>query len=96
MKFSCHYHYVILLDIATVHSDILCNRMIPHALYVHSQPSCSVTYVYINAQMVIIMLNAIFLGLLMIINEYLMILLILMILIVLNSLHRRFLYVIWR
>ena len=38
--------------------------------------------------MVIIMLNEIFLGLLMTITEYLMILLILMILIVVNSLHR--------
>ena len=62
--------------------------MIPHALYVHSQPSCSIIYVYINAQMVIIMLNEIFLGLLMIITEYFMILLILMILIFVNSLHR--------
>ena len=44
--------------------------------------------VYINAQMVIIMLNEILLGLLMIITEYLMILLILMLLIVLNSPHR--------
>ena len=62
--------------------------MIPPALYVHSQPSCSVIYVYINAQMVIIMLNEIVVGLLMIIPEYLMILLILMILIFVNSLHR--------
>ena len=46
--------------------------------------------VYINAQMVIIMLNEIFVGLLMIITDYWMILLILMILIVLNSLHRDF------
>ena len=88
MKFSCYYHYVILLDIATVCCDILCDRMIPHALYVHSQPSCSVIYVYINAQMVIIMLNEILAGLLMIITEYLMILLILMKLVVVNSLHR--------
>ena len=42
MKFSCHYHYVILLDIATVCYVISCERVIPHALYVHSQPSCSV------------------------------------------------------
>ena len=67
---------------------ILCDRVIPHALYVHSQPSCSVIYVYINAQMVIIMLNEIFLGLLMINTEYVMILLKLMILIVVYSLHR--------
>ena len=46
--------------------------------------------VYINAQMVIIMLNEILLGLLMIITEYLMILLILMKLIVVNSLHREY------
>ena len=38
--------------------------------------------------MVIIMLNAILLGLLMIITDYLMLLLILMILIVVNSLNR--------
>ena len=68
--------------------DILCDRMIPHTLYVHSQPSCSVIHVYINVQMVIIMFNTIFLRLSMIINDYLMILLILMILIVVNSLHR--------
>ena len=42
MKFSCHYHYVILLYIATVHYVIFCDRVIPHALYVHSQPSSSV------------------------------------------------------
>ena len=46
--------------------------------------------VYINAQMVFIMLNDILLGLLMIITEYVMILLILMKLIVVNSLHRDF------
>ena len=51
MKFSCHCHYVILLDIATVHYVILCDRMIPYALY---------------AQMVFIMLNEILLELLMI------------------------------
>ena len=39
MKFSCHYHYVILLVIATVCYVILCDRVIPYALYVHSQPS---------------------------------------------------------
>ena len=44
--------------------------------------------VYINGQMVIIMLNDKLLGLLMIIIEYLMIILILMKLIVLNYLHR--------
>ena len=60
IKFSCHYHYVILLDIATVHCVTLCDRMIPHMLYIHSQPSCSDIYVYINAQIVIIMINAIF------------------------------------
>ena len=47
--------------------------------------------VYINAQMVIIMLNDTLLGLLMIITEYLMILLILMKLIIVNSLHREYL-----
>ena len=46
--------------------------------------------VYINAQMVIVMLNEILLGLLMISIEYLMILLILMKLIVVNSIHRDF------
>ena len=44
--------------------------------------------VYINAQMVIIMLNEILLGLLLNITDQLMILLILMKLIVVNSLHR--------
>ena len=68
MKFSIHYHYVILLDIARVHCVILCDRMIPHMFNVHSQPSCSVIFVYSNAQMVIIMFNAIFLGLLFIIQ----------------------------
>ena len=57
-------------------------------MHVQSQPSCHVIHVYINVQMVIIMLNEIFLGLLMMITEYLMILLKLMILIVVNSLHR--------
>ena len=59
IKFSCYYH-VILPDIATVHCDILCNRMIPHMFNVHSQPSCNVIVVYINAHMIIIMINAIF------------------------------------
>ena len=47
--------------------------------------------VYINAQIVIIMLNDELFGLLMIITEYFMILLILMKLIVVNSLHREYL-----
>ena len=47
--------------------------------------------VYINAQMVIIMFHDELLALLMIIVEYLMILLILMKLIVVNSLHRKYL-----
>ena len=47
--------------------------------------------VYINAQMVIIMLNDKLLGLLMIISEYFMILLILMELVILNSLDREYL-----
>ena len=47
--------------------------------------------VYINTQMVVIMLNEILLGLLMIITEYLMILLILMKLIIVTSLHREYL-----
>ena len=42
MKFSCHYHYVILLDIARVCYVIFCDRVIPHALYVDSQPLSSV------------------------------------------------------
>ena len=70
IKFSFHYHYVTLLDIATVHCDILCDRMIPHMFNVNSQPSCNVIYVYINAQMIIIMFNAIFLGLLSIDINY--------------------------
>ena len=36
MQYSCH-HLVIFLVIATVHYDILFDRMIPHALYVDSQ-----------------------------------------------------------
>ena len=58
-----------------------------HCMFIANLPVVSYD-VYINAQMVIIMLNEILLGLLMIITEYLMILLILMKLIVVNSLHR--------
>ena len=58
-----------------------------HCMFIANLPV--VPYdVYINAQMVIIMLNEIFLGLLMIITDYIMILLILMILIDVNSLQR--------
>ena len=90
MKFSCHYHYDILLDIATVCYVILCNRMIP-LCYMSIANLPVVSYdAYINAQMVIIMLNEILLGILMIITKYLMILLKLMILIVVNSRHRDF------
>ena len=60
-----------------------------HCMFIANLPV--VPYdVYINAQMVIIMLNEILLGLLMIITEYLIILLILIKLIVVNSLHRDF------
>ena len=70
MNFSCHYHLVILLVIATVHYVILCDRVIPHALYVDSQPSyCVKGYIYINAQMVVIMNNDELLRLLMIYIE---------------------------
>ena len=58
----------ILPATATVCCDILCDILICDMLYVNSQPSCNVIYVYINAQMVIIMFNAIFLGLLSIIH----------------------------
>ena len=58
-----------------------------HCMFIANLPVVSYD-VYINAQMVMIMLNEIFLGLLMIVTEYLMILLILMMLIVVNSLHR--------
>ena len=58
-----------------------------HCMFIANLPVVSYD-VYINAQMVFIMLNEILLELLMIITEYLMILLILMKLIVLNSLHR--------
>ena len=82
MKFSCHYHYVILLFIATVHSDILCDGMIYDMLSINSQPLCHVINVYINATMIIVMINAninaIFWGLLSIM------------LIVITSLHREF------
>ena len=73
MKFSCHYHCVILLDIATVCYVIFCDSVIPHALYVYSQLQVVSYDVYINAQMIIIMFNDELLGLLMIIIEYLMI-----------------------
>ena len=52
-----------LSDIATVHFDILCNILICHMLCINSQPSCNVIDVYINAQMIIIMFNAMFLRL---------------------------------
>ena len=39
MQYNSHYHLVIFVVIATVHYDILFDRMIPHALYVDSQPS---------------------------------------------------------
>ena len=39
MQYNCHYHLVIFLVIATVHYDILFDRMIPHVLNVDSQPS---------------------------------------------------------
>ena len=42
MKYNCHYHLVIFLVIATVHYDILFDRMTPHALNVDSQPLLSV------------------------------------------------------
>ena len=58
-----------------------------HCMFIANLPVVSYD-VYINAQMVFIILNEILLGLLMIITEYLLILLILMKLIVLNSLHR--------
>ena len=58
-----------------------------HCMFIANLPVVSYD-VYINAQMVFIMLTEILLGLLMIITEYLMILLILMKLIVLNFLHR--------
>ena len=58
-----------------------------HCMVIANLPVVSYD-VYINAQMIIIMLNEILLGLLMIITEYLMILLILMKLIFVNSLHR--------
>ena len=58
MKYSCHYHLVILLVIATVHYVIFFDRVIPHALYVDSQPSyCVKRYIYNNAHMVNIMNN---------------------------------------
>ena len=58
-----------------------------HCMFISNLPVVSYE-VYINAQMVFIMLNEILLELSMIITEYLMILLILMKLIVFNSLHR--------
>ena len=82
IKFSSHYHYVILLVIATVHCDILCNRMISYMFSVNIQPLCHIINVCINAQIIILMINvninAIFLELLSIM------------LIVITSLHREF------
>ena len=39
MQYSCHYHLVIFLVIATVRYDIFFDRVILHALYVDSQAS---------------------------------------------------------
>ena len=39
MQYSCHYHLVIFLVIATVCYDILFDRMKPHVLNVDTQPS---------------------------------------------------------
>ena len=62
--------------------DILCDGMIYYMLCINNQPLCHVINVYINAQMIILMINininAIFLGLLSIM------------LIVITSLHRQF------
>ena len=60
-----------------------------HYMFIANLPVVSYD-VYINVQMVIIMLNDMLLGLL-IITKYLMILLILMTLIGVNSLHREYL-----
>ena len=61
-----------------MHCDFLCDGMIYYMLCINSQPSCHVINFYINAQMIIIMINAIYLGLLSIM------------LIVITSLHRKF------
>ena len=42
MQNNSQYYLVIYLVIATVHYDILFDRMIPHAIYVDSQPSVCV------------------------------------------------------
>ena len=73
MKLSCHYHYVILLYIATVCYVIFFDRVIPHACMFIANFQVVSYDVYINAQMVIIMFNDELLELLMIIIEYLMI-----------------------
>ena len=82
IKFSCHYHYVILVVIATVHCDILCNRMISNMFSVNNQPLWYIINVYINVQIIILMINvninAIFLELLSIMPK------------VITSLHREF------
>ena len=65
-----------------MHCDILCYGMIYDMLCINSKPLCHVINVYINSQMIILMINAninaIFLGLLSIM------------LIVITSLHREF------
>ena len=67
MKYSCHYHLVILLVIATVHYVILCDRVVPHACMLIANLHIVSNDVYINAYMVIIMDNNDLLRLLMII-----------------------------
>ena len=67
---------------ATVSCDILCNGLLSYMFCINSQPLCHAINVYINAQMIILMINAnsnaIFLELLSIM------------LIVITSLHREF------
>ena len=52
-----------VLLIATVCYDILCNEMIYSVLCINGQPSSDVINVYIDAQLMILMVNANIIGL---------------------------------
>ena len=61
----------IVLLIATVHYDIFCNEMIFSVLCIKSQPLSHVINVYIDAQLMILMVNA---NITRVINHYVYIL----------------------
>ena len=55
----------------SVHYDILCNEMIYYVLCINSQPLSDVINVYIDAQLMILMVNA---NIIRVINHYVYIL----------------------